>query len=39
VGCAFENRCSNALPECRQSAPDEVTMDDQRVLRCFNRVK
>jgi len=39
AGCAFENRCSNALPECRQSAPDEVTMDDQRVLRCFNRVK
>ncbi|MEK9961108.1 MAG: ABC transporter ATP-binding protein [Rhodobiaceae bacterium] len=39
VGCAFENRCSNALPECRQSAPEEVTMDDQRVLRCFNRVK
>jgi len=39
VGCAFENRCSNALPECRQSAPDEVTMDDLRELRCFNRVK
>lgn len=39
VGCAFENRCGNALAECRQSAPDEVTMDDQRVLRCFNRVK
>ena len=39
VGCAFENRCSNALPECRQSAPAEVTMDDQRKLRCFNRVK
>lgn len=39
VGCAFENRCSNALPECRQSAPEEVTMDDQRILRCFNRMK
>lgn len=39
VGCAFENRCSNALPECRQSAPDEVTLDDQRILRCFNKVK
>ena len=39
AGCAFENRCSHALPECRQSAPEEVTMDDQRILRCFNRVK
>lgn len=39
AGCAFENRCSNALPECRQSAPEEVTMDDQRILRCFNRMK
>ncbi len=39
AGCAFENRCSNALPECRQSAPDEVMMDDQRILRCFNKVK
>ncbi|OUX77124.1 MAG: methionine ABC transporter ATP-binding protein [Oceanospirillales bacterium TMED59] len=39
VGCAFENRCSNALPECRQSAPDEVTLDDQRILRCFNKVR
>lgn len=39
AGCAFENRCSNALPECRQCAPEEVTMDDQRILRCFNRMK
>jgi len=39
AGCAFENRCSIALPECRQSAPEEVTMDDQRILRCFNRMK
>ena len=39
AGCAFENRCNNALLKCSQSAPNEVTMDDQRILRCFNRIK
>ena len=38
-GCAFENRCSHALAECRQSAPEETVMDDQRILRCFNKVE
>ena len=37
-GCAFENRCSHAVDECSQSAPDEMVMVDQRILRCFNRV-
>ena len=38
-GCAFENRCGHALAECRQSAPEETVMDDQRILRCFNKVE
>jgi len=38
-GCAFENRCGRALAECRQSAPEETVMDDQRILRCFNKVE
>ncbi len=38
-GCAFENRCSHAVAECRQSAPSESVMDDQRILRCFNKVE
>ena len=38
-GCAFENRCSHALAECRQSAPEETVMDDQRILRCYNKVE
>ena len=38
-GCAFENRCSHAVAECRQSAPGETVMDDQRILRCFNKVE
>ena len=38
-GCAFENRCSHAVDECRQSAPLETVMDDQRILRCFNKVE
>jgi len=37
-GCAFENRCSHAGAECRQSAPEEVMLDDQRILRCFKKV-
>ena len=37
-GCAFENRCSHAGAECRQSAPEEVVLDDQRILRCFKKV-
>ena len=37
-GCAFENRCSHAVDACSQSAPDEMVMADQRILRCFNRV-
>ena len=37
-GCAFENRCSHAVDTCSQSAPDEMVMADQRILRCFNRV-
>ena len=39
AGCAFENRCGHALAECRQSAPEEKVMDDQRILRCFNKVE
>ena len=38
-GCAFENRCGRKLAECRQSAPEETVMDDQRILRCFNKVE
>ena len=38
-GCAFENRCGHARAECRQSAPEETVMDDQRILRCFNKVE
>ena len=38
-GCAFENRCSHAVDACSQSAPDEMVMADQRILRCFNRVR
>ena len=38
-GCAFENRCGRALAECRQSAPEETVMEDQRILRCFNKVE
>ncbi len=38
-GCAFENRCGRAIAECRQSAPEETVMDDQRILRCFNKVE
>ncbi|MCH2555462.1 MAG: ABC transporter ATP-binding protein [SAR116 cluster bacterium] len=38
LGCAFENRCSHAVDACSQSAPDEMVMADQRILRCFNRV-
>ena len=37
-GCAFENRCSHAVAACGQSAPEEMVMADQRILRCFNRV-
>ena len=37
-GCAFENRCSHAVAACGQSAPEEVVMADQRILRCFNWV-
>ena len=37
-GCAFENRCSHAGAECRQSAPEEVVLDDQRILRCFKKL-
>ena len=38
-GCAFENRCNHAVATCRQSAPEEMVMADQRILRCFNRVE
>ncbi len=38
-GCAFENRCSHGIAECRQSAPEEVVLDDNRILRCFNKVE
>jgi peptide/nickel transport system ATP-binding protein len=38
-GCAFENRCGRALAQCKQSAPEETVMDDQRILRCFNKVE
>lgn len=38
-GCAFENRCSHAVAECRQSVPEEVVLDDNRILRCFNKVE
>ena len=37
-GCTFENRCSHAGAECRQSAPEEVVLDDQRILRCFKKL-
>lgn len=39
MGCAFENRCPNALSECSQVSPEEMLMSDGRVLRCLNRVK
>ena len=38
-GCAFENRCGRVLAQCKQSAPEETVMDDQRILRCFNKVE
>ena len=38
-GCAFQNRCSHAVAECRQSTPGETVMDDERILRCFNKVE
>ena len=39
AGCAFENRCGNALARCRDAAPEATVMDDGRILRCFNSVK
>ena len=39
AGCAFENRCGNALARCRDIAPEATVMDDGRILRCFNSVK
>ena len=39
AGCAFENRCGNALAQCRDAAPETTVMDDGRILRCFNSVK
>ena len=39
AGCAFENRCGNALARCRDATPETTVMDDGRILRCFNSVK
>jgi len=33
-GCAFQPRCSHALPQCATSEPERTTVD-QRTYRCF----
>ena len=37
VGCAFENRCGNALSKCSKSTPKEETLKDGRSIRCYNQ--
>lgn len=38
VGCAFENRCGNALSKCSISTPEEETLKDGRIIRCYNQI-
>lgn len=38
AGCAFENRCDNALSKCSISTPEEETLKDGRIIRCYNQI-
>jgi peptide/nickel transport system ATP-binding protein len=36
IGCRFEPRCANRIAACATSEPELASIDDARLLRCFN---